>query len=371
MTRRLGVSRIAVSLGCPCGVGPEVSLVAAAAERTSRLLLVGDVEAVRAAARGRGIDPRRIVRVTAPEEAWSLPRGVVAVWQPGRDLALRDRKPGAPTRASGAAQLAWVDAACDLAMRGEASALVTGPVSKHAIVESRAPGSAGFVGHTEYLQKRTHAAEVVMAFWSPALVTSLVTIHLPLARVPRAVTPALVARATFWLAWLLAQTAGRAPRVAVAALNPHAGEGGLLGREEETRIVPGIEQARARLRASRVPATIDGPIPAESAFRLAMAKRGPWDGVVAMYHDQATIPMKIAGFGDAVNVSLGLPIVRTSVDHGTAYDRAGTWTADASGMRAALGLAARLARSGEANGGPRAPTPAIRAETPKRRTRST
>jgi 4-hydroxythreonine-4-phosphate dehydrogenase len=344
MTRRLGANRIAVSIGCPCGVGPEVSVVAAAAERASRVLLVGDVGAVLAAARGRGIEARRIVRVASPEEAWNLARGLLPVWQPGEDLALRDRKPGAPTRASGAQQLAWVDAACDLTSSGEANALVTGPVSKHAIVQSRAPGSAGFLGHTEHLQRRTRAREAVMAFCSPALVTSLVTTHLPLADVARAVTARLVAGATFWLAWLLARTGTKAARVAVASLNPHAGEGGLLGREERGRIVPGIARARERLRTSSIEATIEGPIPAETAFRLALAKPRRWDAVVAMYHDQATIPMKIAGFGDAVNVTLGLPIVRTSVDHGTAYDRAGTWTADARGMRAALGLAARLAR---------------------------
>jgi 4-hydroxythreonine-4-phosphate dehydrogenase len=163
--------------------------------------------------------------------------------------------------------------------------------------------------------------------------------------VPRAITPARVASATYWLAWLLARAraheGGRPPKIAVASLNPHAGEGGLLGREEATRILPGIAQAKARLRTARVRATVDGPVPAESAFRLMAA--GRWDGVVAMYHDQATIPMKLAGFGDAVNVSLALPIVRTSVDHGTAYDRAGKWTADARGMKAAMGLAARLA----------------------------
>jgi 4-hydroxythreonine-4-phosphate dehydrogenase len=352
-TGRLGVRRLAVSIGCPSGVGAEVSVVAGAAERSSRVLLVGDLGAVLSAARGRGIDARRFVRVAAPEEAWTLARGALAVWQPGRDLAARDRRPGTPTRAAGAAQLEWIDAACDLTARGEADALVTGPVSKHAIVESRAPGSATFLGHTEHLQKRLHAREVVMAFWSEALVTSLVTTHLPLAKVPGAVTPALVARAAYWLAWLLActGTTGAAgstpPRVAVASLNPHAGEGGLLGREEKTRIVPGIEKARARLRASRIEALVEGPIPAESAFRLATARAKKdrlWDGVAAMYHDQATIPMKLAGFGDAVNVSLGLPIVRTSVDHGTAYDRAGTWTADARGMRAAFALAARLAQ---------------------------
>jgi 4-hydroxy-L-threonine phosphate dehydrogenase PdxA len=181
-----------------------------------------------------------------------------------------------------------------------------------------------------------------MAFWSSALVTSLATTHLPLLA-SRALTPALVARADVLARVAAVAPLARLPRVVVAALNPHAGEGGLLGREERVRIVPGIARARARLKASGIAAAIDGPIPAESAFRLAVA--GRWDGVVAMYHDQATIPMKLIGFGEAVNVSLGLPIVRTSVDHGTAYDRAGTWSADSSGMKLAIDLGARLAQS--------------------------
>jgi 4-hydroxythreonine-4-phosphate dehydrogenase len=183
-----------------------------------------------------------------------------------------------------------------------------------------------------------------MAFWSKTLTTALVTTHLPLAAVPRAITPAAVASATFWLADLLATLGEGRPRVAVASLNPHAGEGGLLGREEATRIVPGMAKARARLARANVDAEIVGPVPAETAIRLAHA--GELSGVVAMYHDQATIPMKLASFGDAVNVSLGLPIIRTSVDHGTAYDRAGKGAADARGMREALGLAARLSVAG-------------------------
>jgi 4-hydroxy-L-threonine phosphate dehydrogenase PdxA len=358
-------ARIALSIGCPCGIGPEVSVAAAAAVGGARLLLVGDAGAIAAAATGRGVDAARLVRVSEPRDAWAVGRGHIVVWQPTRDLAARDRRAGAPTRTSGAAQLAWIDAACDLVARGDADALVTGPVCKEAIGRSGAPGAASFLGHTEHLQRRLHAREVVMAFWSPALVTSLVTTHLPFARVARAITPAAVARATYWLAWLLSRlargtatrgktgkaarpagtaTTPSAVRVAVAALNPHAGEGGLLGREEGRSIAPGIARARVRLRDAGVAATIDGPVPAESAFRLALAPARRWDGVAAMYHDQATIPMKVAGFGDAVNVSLGLPIVRTSVDHGTAYDRAGTWTADARGMRSAIALAVKLAR---------------------------
>jgi 4-hydroxythreonine-4-phosphate dehydrogenase len=332
--------RIALSVGCPCGIGPEVSVATVASERVARVLLVGDLSAISAAAKGRGVDVDRIVRISEPADAWTVGRGRIAVWQPTSDLPLRDRKAGAPTSASGAAQLAWIDAACDVVSRGGADALVTGPVNKHAIARSGAPGAAAFVGHTEHLQHRLRAREVVMAFWSTALVVALATTHLSLAKVARAVTPAAVARATFWLAWLLARLSRRAPRVAVLALNPHAGEGGLLGKEEGARIVPGIARARQRLRKARINAKLEGPVPAESAVRLALA--GQWDGLVAMYHDQATIPMKVVSFGDAVNVSLGLPIVRTSVDHGTAYERAGTWTADTRGMSAAIHLATRL-----------------------------
>jgi 4-hydroxythreonine-4-phosphate dehydrogenase len=293
-----------------------------------------------AAAKGRGLDVRRIVRVLKPADAWRAARDRIPVWQPTSDLLARDRKPGSPTKLSGAAQLAWIDAACDVVSRGEADALVTGPVSKSAIVRSATPEARAFLGHTEHLQRRLRAREVVMAFWSPALVVALATTHLPLARVARAITPSAVARATYWLAWLLARLSPAAPRVAVLALNPHAGEAGLLGNEETTRIAPGITVARRRLRGAHIDAAIEGPIPAESAFRLALGRK--WDGIAAMYHDQATIPMKLVSFGDAVNVSLGLPIVRTSVDHGTAYDRAGMWTADARGMVAAIRLAARL-----------------------------
>jgi 4-hydroxythreonine-4-phosphate dehydrogenase len=333
--------RLAVSIGCPCGVGPDVSVVAALVKRPrARLLLVGDVATLRAAAKTYGLYADRLVRVASADDAWMVRASDVAVWQPTNDLAKRDRTPGRPTRESGAAQLAWIDAACDLVTAGRADALVTGPVSKAVIASSSAPGAKEFLGHTEHLQRRLRAREVVMAFWSRTLTTSLVTTHMALADVPRAITPAAVASSTFWLADLLATVGEGRPRVAVASLNPHAGEGGLLGREEATRIVPGMVRARTRLERAGIDAEIVGPVPAETAMRLAAA--GELSGVVAMYHDQATIPMKLESFGDAVNVSLGLPIIRTSVDHGTAYDRAGKGTADARGMREALGLAARL-----------------------------
>jgi 4-hydroxythreonine-4-phosphate dehydrogenase len=315
-------------------------VVAAAAQRRVRILLVGDMAAVRAAASTRGIDPARFVRVKGPGA--QVAEGRIGVWQPTPALSARDRKPGVPTAASGAAELAWIDAACDAVERGDGDALVTGPVSKDIIVRSGAPGSESFTGHTEHLQRRLGVDEVVMAFWSPKLVTSLVTTHLPLSKVPRAISPSAVETSIYWLATMLARLAKGVPRLVVTALNPHAGEAGLLGSEERTQIVPGIERARRRLRTAGVDVLVEAnPVAAETAFRLA--SEGRWDGVVAMYHDQATIPMKLLGFGEAVNVSLGLPIIRTSVDHGTGYDRAGTATADARGMRSAMELAIKLA----------------------------
>ncbi len=338
--------KLAVSIGCPCGIGPEVSLAGALAMRKADkrvgIVLVGDVGAVRAAARTIGVDPACIAKVASVEAAWES--SAIAVLEPVRGLKLTDRRPGNLSRAAGASQLAWIDAATDLVASGAADAIVTGPVSKDAIARSGGLGAKGFLGHTEHLAARLGAGEVTMAFHTGALTTSLVTTHLPLALVPLAIRPAPVARAVYWTAWLLdrLQPVGARGVLAVASLNPHAGENGLLGDEEKRFIVPGIAIARRRIEASNLAIEVVGPVPAESAFRIAAA--GGFAGVVAMYHDQATIPMKLLGFGEAVNVSLGLPIVRTSVDHGTAYDRAGKGTASAGGMLEAMKLAARLVR---------------------------
>jgi len=343
------IVRLAVSLGCPCGIGPEVSLAGALAmgqaDPRVRILLVGDLGASRAAARALGQDPAMVTRVGGTDDAWLAPG--IRVLETVAPLGAADRRPGRPGRAAGAAQLAWVDAATDLVAHGDADALVTGPVSKDAIARSGARGAHGFLGHTEHLAARLGAPEVTMAFHTDALTTSLVTTHLPLARVPSAIRPADVARAAYWTAWLVARLGARGPgaarsTVAVAALNPHAGENGLLGNEEKAVITPGIALARRRIAAAKLDVDVVGPVPAESAFRIAAS--GGFAAVVAMYHDQATIPMKLLGFGEAVNVSLGLPIVRTSVDHGTAYDRAGKGTADPRAMIEAMKLAARLVR---------------------------
>jgi 4-hydroxythreonine-4-phosphate dehydrogenase len=324
-----------VSVGCPAGIGPEVA-VSAAARFRGRCLLVGDEGVLRRAARVVGVS--RLVVVDEPAEVRKGP--AVHVWRGSTQLR-REVAAGKPTREAGAAQLAWIDEALALVTGGACDALVTGPVSKAAIAKSGAPRSRGFRGHTEYLGSRLGAREVVMAFRSDRIATALATTHLPLRRVARAVTPASVAMACYWLARLTIDLGTKRPRLAVAALNPHAGEAGLLGDEEERAIEPGIRRARARLARERRAVDLLGPIGAETAFRRATA--GEVDGVVAMYHDQATIACKLVGFGEAVNVTLGLGIVRTSVDHGTAYDLAGSGRADDRGMHEALELAARLA----------------------------
>lgn len=332
---------IAVSIGCPSGIGPELAVLAAAeAEATS--VLVGDMDVLRRAASIRGIDPAKLQFVASSREILSLEEGAIGVWASSSRLS-RLATFGEPNALDGMAQLAWINEAMLLVKHRIAGALVTGPVSKHAIATSGAEGAESFSGHTEWLAERLGAKEVVMAFRSAMLTTALVTTHLPLAKVPAAITPDAVATSAYWLARLFHALGIATPRIAIAALNPHAGEGGLLGEEEKTSIGPGLQIALQRLAADGYAASLQGPIGAETAFRKHAA--GDYDGVVAMYHDQATIPCKLVGFGKTVNVTLGLPIIRTSVDHGTGYDIAGKGLADPAAMFHAMDLAIQLAHA--------------------------
>jgi 4-hydroxythreonine-4-phosphate dehydrogenase len=328
---------VVISVGCPSGIGPEVSLAAAAKVRGSIRVLVGDLAMLREAAELRGVSPRKLLPLVGePADPSKL-----YVHEAGPPLAARDRRPGKPSAAAGAAQLAYVEAAYALVKGRKGAALVTGPVSKAAIAHSGLSRARHFRGHTEWLQALDGAKSSVMCFASERLVTSLVTTHVALADVPGILTPALVSESTYWLGRLLQGLGSRRPHLVVSSLNPHAGEDGMFGGEESRAILPGIVSARRRLGRG---AEISGPIGAETAYRKAYG--GGYDGVVAMYHDQATIPMKLVAFGDAVNVTMGLGVVRTSVDHGTAYDIAWRGKADASGMRAAIELGSKLAAHG-------------------------
>jgi 4-hydroxythreonine-4-phosphate dehydrogenase len=322
-----------VSIGCPSGIGPEVSVRAAAELQEAPCVLVGSRSVIEAAAKLVKVPLSRFV----PFDGAAPPPGRIAIHAAGPELSANDYRPGKPSMLAGAAQLEYVEAAYALVAAQPGRVLVTGPVSKAAIAHSGLKRARSFLGHTEWLRDLDGAKQSIMCFAADRLVTSLVTTHVPLSEVPRALTPDAVSRATTELVRLLRASGKRRPRIAVASLNPHAGESELLGDEERRAIVPGIRLAR---RKSGAKAKILGPIGAETAYRKAYA--GDYEGVVAMYHDQATIPLKLVAFGDAVNVTMGLSIVRTSVDHGTAYDIAWTGRADADGMLAAMRLGARL-----------------------------
>jgi len=327
-------SRVVVTTGCPAGIGPEITLKALAESTSGPAVVVGDRGSLMAAARSAGLDADWVAGLKALGEEGSAR---VCLLEPTRALSARDRAFGRPSAAAGAAQLEFVEAGFALAKRWSVP-LVTGPVSKEAIAKSGLRRASSFRGHTEWLERLDGAPYTVMCFASPRLTTSLVTTHVPLARVTKLLAAASISRAIVELADLLLRQGTRRPRLAVCAFNPHAGEGELLGSEETRAIVPGVERAR-RVLGRRV--QVMGPLGAETAFRLAA--QGDFDGVVGMYHDQVTIPMKLLDFGGSVNVTQGLSVVRTSVDHGTAYDIAGKGRADPNAMQAALRLARHLA----------------------------
>ncbi len=320
--------RIAISLGDPSGIGPEVTGAALRAlGREVVPIVCGDPGLL-----GRGGLGRLGLPVVAPGER--VPRGgaFVAVTR----LPAAALRPGRPAARGGAAQLAFLTAAYDLVQNGAAAALCTAPVSKAQVARAL----PGFVGHTEWLEARGGGGRSVMMLAGERLKVALVTNHLPLSRVRAALTPALVAETIAVTYRALQRDLGIArPRLALAAWNPHAGESGTVGDEEATLCRPALALARR----ARTPAA--GPFPADSVFFRAAL--GEFDAVVALYHDQGLIPVKLLDsvMGDpAVNVTLGLPIVRTSPDHGVAYSLAGTGEASPASMIAALRLAARVAR---------------------------
>jgi len=233
-----------------------------------------------------------------------------------------------------------LDRACDGCMNGEFAAMVTAPVQKSTLMDA----GFAFIGHTEYLAERTRAALPVMMLQSAALRVALVTTHLALADVPRAITPQRL-RATLRIVHtdLQRHFSISLPRMAVLGLNPHAGESGHLGREEIEVISPVIRELQSE------GLDVRGPIPADTAFTPQFL--ATIDVVVAMYHDQGLPVIKHAGFGNAVNITLGLPIVRTSVDHGTALSLARSGRADTGSLRAALALAIDLSSPSAAHGG--------------------
>jgi 4-hydroxythreonine-4-phosphate dehydrogenase len=286
--------RIAITVGDPAGIGPEIAQKAAD-------------------------DPR--VRAVCQPILYGPPSG--ARFEPGVLSAEAGRA------AYDAICLAVRDALAD-----QVAGIVTAPINKLAFARA----GLQWKGHTDLLGHLTGSSRVAMMFWSEPLKVVLATVHVPLADVPRVLTRDLLDGVIDLTARELPRFGIQEPRIALAGLNPHAGEGGLLGDEEQRVLQPAAEAARAR------GIRLDGPFPGDTVF--VRAARGDFDAVIASYHDQGLIPVKLLAFGKAVNVTLGLPIVRTSVDHGTAFDIAGRGVADASSMVEAVCLAARLARNG-------------------------
>jgi 4-hydroxythreonine-4-phosphate dehydrogenase len=323
---------LAVTMGDPAGIGPEVALKAVtgpAGAAAGPFLLVGSREVFAGTALSLGLE-LDLPAVDSPGElaAGSLPLGVLdAAPLPFREEFGRVR-PGAAEAAA-----ASVEAAARLALEGKAAAVVTAPLSK----EGLALAGRDYPGHTEMLAALCASpGRELMLLVGGGLRVALVTTHLGIAGVPAAITAGRVGSRLEALEAGLREDFGVAePRVAVLALNPHAGEGGRFGSEEAESISPAVESARAR------GARVSGPLPADTAFHRALA--GEFDAVLAMYHDQGLAVLKALAFDSGVNVTLGLPIVRTSPDHGTAYDIAGRGVASERSMLEALKLAREIA----------------------------
>ena len=324
--------RIAITAGEPAGIGPELVAALAATDLAADLIAICDADLLKAAAKTRSLD-LQFEDYSAARVAQRKPGTLRVLHVPLRVAAL----PGKLDPRNGPYVIDTLARAADGCAAGEFDALVTAPVQKSAIADAGFP----FTGHTEFFAERA-LREVVMMLVAPtdgsALRVALATTHLPLAQVPGAITrDGLVRTLTILCDELIAKFGIAAPRIAVLGLNPHAGESGHLGREEIDVILPAIEQVRA------AGFDIVGPLPADTAF--VATQRARYDAVLAMYHDQGLPVLKALGFGDSVNVTLGLPWIRTSVDHGTALDLAGTGRADASSLIAATRLAIELARS--------------------------
>jgi 4-hydroxythreonine-4-phosphate dehydrogenase len=330
---------LALTLGEPAGIGPDIAL--AAWRRRAEVALppfyiLASPRFLAQRAERLGLDIP--IAVVEPSGAAAAFRSALPVVDIGVDITAA---PGQPDETSAPAALAAIDRAVADVGAGAAAALTTNPVAKNVLYRS------GFAepGHTEYLAKLAQTAtgrplHPVMMLWSPELAVVPVTIHLPLREVVARLSADLIVQTGRIVAHDLIARFGLAhPRLVVAGLNPHAGEDGALGREDIEMVGPAV----ARLKAEGIDAR--GPLPADTLFHAAA--RASYDVVLAMYHDQALIPIKTLAFDHGVNVTLGLPFIRTSPDHGTAFDIAGTGRADPASLIAAIGLAARLAAKSE------------------------
>ncbi|MDK2122490.1 4-hydroxythreonine-4-phosphate dehydrogenase PdxA [Parachitinimonas caeni] len=318
---------IAITAGEPAGIGPDLLATLDPTRYPARLVLLADQAMLRTRAQQLGVTPPWV-----PYSDLSPPIPSLEVL----DLPLaKPCQPGVLDTANAAQVLQLLDRACDGCLSGEFAAMVTAPLHK-GVINDAALLPQGFSGHTEYLAERTHTPQVVMMLAGAGMRVALATTHLPLAQVPAAIQFDSLITTLQIIHQELQQKFGIPhPRILVAGLNPHAGEGGHLGREEIEVISPALAQLRQQ------GMNLIGPLPADTLFNPAQLAQG--DAVLAMYHDQGLPVLKHASFGHGINITLGLPIIRTSVDHGTALDLAATGRADGGSLHAAIDLAIDLA----------------------------
>ena len=325
--------RIAITLGDPNGVGPEIVLKSLLDVRMLRFvqpLLVGSEQVLHTHLAHLGYDDPGIRTVRSVPERWESGEIVLLDGTDGRTVGVSYGKVSAE---AGALAMQWVELAARLCLDGHVDGMVTAPINKEAV------SKAGFEhpGHTEFIASLAGCSEYAMMMVSDTLRVGLVTGHLPIRSVPRAITRgAILEKIRVMHAGLMADFGIQRPKIAVLGLNPHAGDGGVLGKEERETIVPAVQKARREGRLAF------GPFPADGFFAIGAYRL--YDVVLAMYHDQGLIPFKALAFESGVNYTVGLPIVRTSPDHGTAFDIAGTGRASPEGMRSAIYLAMDVVR---------------------------
>lgn len=328
---------LAVTIGDANGIGPEVVLKAASSKRVHRacsLLLVGPELPFREVRKSLRLPLRFLVAGELAGREEVQPDFPLVPLFPSSVMSTLEFQPGVQSTAAGRAAAAAIRAAVTLATQNAVDGIVTAPIAKNVIRNA----GVDFPGHTEFLQHLTGATDVAMMLVCRGLKVALATIHEPIRAVPPLLTADLVLKkARLILATLRSDWRIAHPRVAFLALNPHAGESGILGDEEQNVLIPAVKTLQAE--GERC----DGPYPADGFF--ARYRPGIWDAVLAMYHDQGLIPLKMKARGKGVNVTLGLPLVRTSPDHGTGFDLAGKGVADPSSMEEAILVAATLAKN--------------------------
>lgn len=324
---------IAVTMGDPAGVGPEIVAKYLAGPRKSdfTLVVVGDLRLLRESATKFKLNIRKLNVTPRPGREKFAPDAVnVASF---KVVNPKDVAPGRPTAKTGRAAMTFVEKATDLVMLNDVDAVVTAPISKKAINEA----GYYYAGHTDYFANRTNTSKYAMCFLGDGLRVALATAHYPLRKVHSKVKLARVIRTISLFDEFLRTVGVKKPRIVVTGLNPHAGERGLLGTEEINEIEPAVDACRAQ------GINLDGPVSAEMAFAKHLNKT--YDGVVAMYHDQGLVPLKVLKPYKTVHVTLGLPFVRTSVGHGAGLDIAGRGVAKVDSLRNAVNLAAKLVRA--------------------------